>query len=188
MVWVTYDDAESEAIKEIRALSDRAAAIVAATLVEATIERVLKNSFVQAEDVQAQIFRTSGPLGSFSAKIKMGYLTRLYEVDLYNDLELFKEIRNEFAHRARAKDFNSQRVRDLTRNFKLIDLVAMDPQTGPHEPKHRMMVAVDDADNKRKIPRERYLISAQIFLLAFAMTPVPGPAGVTRISDFRIID
>jgi hypothetical protein len=64
---------------------------------------------------------------------------KLFEADIYRDLEIFKDIRNEFAHRARAKYFRSQRVSDLTKNFRLIEAVVVDGKSVPIE-KHRMQL------------------------------------------------
>jgi DNA-binding MltR family transcriptional regulator len=124
---------------------------------------------VQDEHVRREMFRTSGPLGSFSARINIACLMNLYEADIYTDLEIFKDVRNKFAHRARAKDFGAQRVGDLTKNLKLIELVLVDDTDRPHEPKHRMQLRTFGAEGKKKDPRQRYLISSQIFLLALSI-------------------
>lgn len=106
---------------EIETASDRAAAIVAAACVEESLESVLTVHFERNETLLREIFRSTGPLGSFSAKISMGYLMRIYPKIVLKELDTIKEIRNAFAHRVPTQTFSTQRVRDLANNLSLFE-------------------------------------------------------------------
>lgn len=71
MGWMLFNDDETEAVRELFKSSDRAAAIMAATIVETRLTAAIKHRFNPHVAVQNEMFRSSGPLGSFSAKIKL---------------------------------------------------------------------------------------------------------------------
>jgi hypothetical protein len=104
---------------EIESGSDRAAGIVAAACVEDQLAGAIQSKMEYDEVIIREMFRSSGPLGSFSAKINLGYLMRLYGKDTKNELDTIKEIRNSFAHRPHTKDFEVQRLRDLSSNLSM---------------------------------------------------------------------
>jgi DNA-binding MltR family transcriptional regulator len=105
------------AFEDIENSSDRAAAIVAAAFLEDHLAIALKRHFHQDEKILNETFRSSGPLGSFSAKINMAFLVGLCSKEACKELHTIKDIRNEFAHKGLTRDFNSQRVRDLANNL-----------------------------------------------------------------------
>jgi hypothetical protein len=104
---------------EIQSGSDRAAAIVAAACVEDQLGEALRVVMEKDETVIRDMFRSSGPLGSFSAKISLGYLLGLYEKDMKKEIDTIKEIRNVFAHRRETTGFDAQRARDLANNLSI---------------------------------------------------------------------
>jgi hypothetical protein len=81
--WISKDEAEKEALmaafEDIENSSDRAAAIVAAAFLEDHLAIALKRHFHQDEKILNETFRSSGPLGSFSAKINMAFLVGLMQ-------------------------------------------------------------------------------------------------------------
>lgn len=128
MHWVIRDeDKPSESILALEALekdSDRGAAIVAASYVEELLENKIKlllRSDGDARNELTEIFRSSGALGSFSAKIKMGFLLRLYEKICSKELDTIKNIRNEFAHSVNHLNFETDRIFDKIKNLRLIE-------------------------------------------------------------------
>jgi mannitol operon repressor len=97
--------------------SDRATAVVAASLLDDTI-RSLILSCAKTRVVAEKLLGTTAPLGTFSARIDaahaFGFLTDAQATDLH----ILRRIRNEFAHRLRLLTFGSQKIADLTRNLK----------------------------------------------------------------------
>lgn len=180
MSWMLFNDEESDAVRELYKSSDRAAAIMAATIVENRLTAAIKHRFNPHIAVQKEMFRSSGPLGSFSAKIKLAYLMGLCSDEAYNDLEIMKEIRNRFAHRLDVKDFNSQRIADWCKNFKLIELMVF--EVGTQNPvitrKPGDWFTVEDRDEKMKNPKWRYLLTAMAFSGSLG---TPRPYGLPNI-------
>jgi hypothetical protein len=74
MAWVYLNqpqsDACQQAIHEIETGSDRAAAVVAGSFVEEHLGAAIKSRLIVSnEQITHEMFRTAGPLGSFSSKI-----------------------------------------------------------------------------------------------------------------------
>src|SRR5437870_4238944 len=105
MVWLSGSDDESKAIAALENDSDRAASIVAATIVEGRLERAIKCRLHPRKSETEEFFRPSGPLGSFAIKIKLAYLMGIFGDQAYRDLITLKEIRNSFAHHLDILDF-----------------------------------------------------------------------------------
>lgn len=87
-MWIIYNDEEREAIHDLHTASDRAAAILGGTLLENRLEMAIQLRMAEDKEVLTQLFRTSGPLGSFSAKIDLGYLMKMYGKEARHDLVL----------------------------------------------------------------------------------------------------
>jgi len=123
-VWVYLDKEGSEifsqVIKEITmARSERAAAIVAGTLVEDHLTTVLKRHLIDNPKKVRELFDVTGPLGAFGTKIDLGYLLGLYSEAAWKELDTIKRIRNEFAHKMEANSFQRQKISGLSDNLKL---------------------------------------------------------------------
>jgi hypothetical protein len=69
----------------------------------------------------SRLFRGSGPLGNFGAKIDLGFLMGLYGREKRDDLHTIREIRNAFAHKTKTITFNSTEPKTLCK--KLFTLV-----------------------------------------------------------------
>jgi DNA-binding MltR family transcriptional regulator len=171
-----------QTLVELAQDSDRAAGIVGAVLVDDALTVLLKSRLQRDEDLIKDIFRASGPLGSFNTKITMGFLMGLYSKDAWKELNTIKEIRNQFAHHI-ARSFAFERIRDLAKNLSLAEEVEFhvrmevtgaawlntkppaDMPTTPLLPP----ISPDKLD-----PRERYLRSCQFYSAAFfAMAESP---------------
>jgi hypothetical protein len=106
------NDALAQAFVDIESSPDRAVGIVAAAFVEDRIAEAIKSRLHQDTALLDDTFRSSGPLGSFAAKIDMAFLMGLYSKDTWKDLGAIRKIRNEFAHNVLADSFEAGRVRD----------------------------------------------------------------------------
>ena len=74
-----------------------------------------------AKKVRSHMFQPEGPLGTFGAQIDMAYLIGLLSEKGHEDLLTFKKVRNLFAHYAEHNTFDTERIRALCKNFRLID-------------------------------------------------------------------
>jgi DNA-binding MltR family transcriptional regulator len=79
--------------------SDREAVIVGCAMVEKGLEAALLRAFVELSKTERQaLFEGTGPLASFSAKIKIANAIGTIGDDARNDLDRIRDVRNAFAH------------------------------------------------------------------------------------------
>lgn len=125
MAWKPHPDLQqlTRVEKELKAESDRGAAIMACTMIDWAFERMLKNFLVQAA-VTNELFEFNGALGPLSNRIKISYSIGLINKDECNEYNLLRKIRNEFAHKFEVKfSFNDKKVKSLCTNLSFKDPV-----------------------------------------------------------------
>jgi hypothetical protein len=162
----------SEAIAELTDSPDRSAAIVASALVDDHLTTVLIGSLHNDPEIMGQMFRGSGPLASFSAKIKLAFLVGLLSQRACNDLHTIRRIRNTFAHELGELSFKSQSVAALAMNLTLPDwynvgVQIQNPRTGKPVGLSLYEKERDDVSD----PRTRFLVTCKLFLSIFTLTP-----------------
>ena len=97
-------------IAEIEGESHRAAAIVAATLLEATLEDcVVARLRPMSNTHRERLLGGESDFARFSAKIELGFSLGLYGQKTRTDLHYIRKIRNEFAHYA-DRSFDHPRI------------------------------------------------------------------------------
>lgn len=191
MVWILNSDEEVAAIKELNSISDRAAAIVGAAILEGKLEAALKTLlFDHPRNSQSSIhddmFRMSGPLGSFSSKINLGFMLGIYAADSWRDMDYIREIRNSFAHRLEAKDFKTKRITDLCANLTGFEKYLAPYGSAPSEPPPHMKIYEKELSEQLADPRRRYILCIRTYVAALtgafmfgANTKVRLPSGQT---------
>lgn len=85
-------------VEEMNLQTDRGVAIVGATWIEEAISESLASVLPQASKSWERLFRTDGPLSSFSAKIDLLHLLGLISEHVRTDMHRLREVRNKFAH------------------------------------------------------------------------------------------
>ncbi|MHC4455365.1 MAG: MltR family transcriptional regulator [Planctomycetota bacterium] len=118
---VTEDDRNTRRNELFDALSresDRGLVLVSAAFLDESLEDVLCSKFSMAhkkpKSVIEPLFNTFGPLSTFSAKIKISYAMDPIKKWTYQDLEILRKLRNEFAHSIKPAVFDSPGVVRLT--------------------------------------------------------------------------
>lgn len=107
---------------EIGKVNDRAAAILATALLENVLEDLLLAKFAPlSKSERLALFEGEGPLGSFSAKIKMCHALSLITTNARADLMRVKNIRNVFAHATGMITFQTPEVGDACSKLTGID-------------------------------------------------------------------
>jgi DNA-binding MltR family transcriptional regulator len=119
MEWVHVSKDVESALREIETDSDRAAAIVAATLVDEHLTLALRHSLHQNKSIANEMFSNSGPLGSFASKINLAFLIGIFSIKCHKELNTIKRIRNLFAHNLTISGCESEQVNDLVKNLVL---------------------------------------------------------------------
>jgi hypothetical protein len=91
--------------------SDRALAIVAASVVEELLLGLLRGRLVPNDSSQDTLFDgPNAPLGTFSAKIDLAYRVGAISHRLARDCHLIRKIRNRFAHELEGGSFETAGV------------------------------------------------------------------------------
>ena len=91
--------------------------MVAAAWLDDALEACIRAAFRPDQGMADELFRPDGPLGSFSARIKLAYLLDLIEPTARKDLDCIRRIRNDFAHGRGDLRFTTPSVRDRCRQL-----------------------------------------------------------------------
>lgn len=177
-----------EVMKEIMEGSDRVVAIVGGALVEEVLARLLREFLRQDEKVLDQAFGFSKPIGTFSAKVDLGYLLGVYGKEVHQDLHCLRRIRNEFAHKLNTT-FKTQKLADLAKNLYLVERYSEDfdhPRKVPPNPRPENLmelpswIGLRDRDQVLEDPRDRFIGEIQ------ALTWALSAAGQRRVPIGRL--
>lgn len=162
MVWTVQNIRQSQAIQEIEdAESDRVVAIVAGAFVEERLRfaleyRLREGAKRDGSTPKSKMFELNGPLGSFAAKIDMGFLLYMYGEPTLDTLHAICKIRNRFAH-------------ELLTGFDVVDKVLQKqlPKLKLHEGLTHYPVPVGPEDMEIEPidgPRRQFLVNVKIVL------------------------
>jgi hypothetical protein len=108
LTWKGKLDSMARALRE----DDREAALKSGSLVEVSLEHAIKARIIRLRkpELKSLFEGPQSPLGTFSAKIWIGYALGLYGAKAKHDLDAIKDIRNAFAHSPHHLDFRSRRI------------------------------------------------------------------------------
>jgi hypothetical protein len=112
MSWFLLDDRRyRHAIKEIPRQRDRGAGLIATSILEEHLMAAIKARLDKNDDIHNKVFKGSGSLASFHAKIDLGLLLGIYSPSVHTFLHEIRALRNDFAHNPLPVSFRSQRAR-----------------------------------------------------------------------------
>ena len=104
--------------------SDYAIAIVGASLIERALEVAILSRFVpMSKTDRGRLFEFEQPLGSFSARIRIGAALGLYGSFTCADLQTIKYVRNQFAHSPTLRKFSDDSIANACVQFKILDYI-----------------------------------------------------------------
>ena len=112
---------EVEFFNEQHKLDDRIIGLVIPSLIESRLNQIIQDCWHDTSngDLLGELFRDGGALGSFQTCAQVGFAIGLYDEGIFTDLKLIVKIRNAFAHRVGARNFETQPICDFTRNLSL---------------------------------------------------------------------
>ena len=119
MTWTIQGPDDEAILREIYQDSDRAAAIIAAAYLEDRLRDALRARLVTDEKIESQLFRGSGALAAHGTRVKLGYLLGLYDEKAMKLLNTIAKIRNQSAHSAAPKTFESDSIHDLCKTLDI---------------------------------------------------------------------
>lgn len=163
MSWLMEDPSYTKVIAEIESQTDRAAALIASSLLEDRLLKLIKSSAVGHIAIENKMFKGSGPLASFSAKIDLGFILGLFDAEVHKRQHTIREIRNEFAHNIQPVQFTSQRVVDLCANLA-------PSQTTLERSKHPKIASdpyIQKILKPTTSPREQFMNAIKLLLFSF---------------------
>lgn len=85
-------------VDELNEQTDRGVAIVGAAWVEESVAASLEDVLPKKSKGKERLFRTDGPISTFSAKIDFLHMLGLISEHIRCDMHRLREIRNTFAH------------------------------------------------------------------------------------------
>src|SRR5260370_33001264 len=156
MIWA-IDEPHEQAMEEVISGPDRVVAIVTAALVEDRLDTLVHARLRKRDEVGGEMFRSNGPLGTFSTKIDLAFLIGIYSDRTRKDLHAIRKIRNEFAHELLTLDFEHGRVRDLATNLTIKDRFTV-TLTSPDNKFKMQMGEPEDAERGLTV-REHFVVS-----------------------------
>ena len=133
--------------------TDRGAALMACAYLDNQLAELLKVRFVQVESLTKTLIDSpGGPLGSFSVRIDVAYLSGVIPKSAHRDLHLLRKIRNEFAHNPTAITFQDPQ---LASRAKELEFDVLRPAASPRKKFDRAVMWLLDmiAMHRRNLPR-----------------------------------
>ena len=108
---------------EVYGINERASTIIFGSIVENSLTMLLTNILRQEmkRDQRKRLFDERGPLGTFSAKIILAYAIKLIGPATFNDLDIIRTIRNEFAHSRKQFGFDTPELADVSAHLQTPD-------------------------------------------------------------------
>ncbi len=98
--------------------NERAVAIVGVSFLDLLLEHILREFFLDDEKEVEKLFKhDQGPLGTFSAKIKLSFCLGLIPKPIKDDLQLAAKIRNRFAHNLKTS-FEEDEIRGWCKSLQ----------------------------------------------------------------------
>jgi hypothetical protein len=113
--------------------NDRGAALMLAANVELALTSIVRRTLVIKKGEDKRLFRFEAPLGSFEAKIRIGYALDIFGPETKSNLDLIKALRNVFAHAVIPLGFNTPQVKDVCDLLVMPDILpprAINSKTG----------------------------------------------------------
>lgn len=113
--------------RELDAQSDRGFTIVACARLDETLIDLIRLFLVGAgrlnRDVEEKFFGGNSLITNFAAKTVFAFALGLISEKTYRDLQILREIRNEFAHFSESVSFDTPSVRDRCRELSWSSLI-----------------------------------------------------------------
>lgn len=172
MTWIYQRDEDAAAIEDLERQPDRGAALVAGAFLEERLLVALKARLHHlTQKLEGEMFKRSGPLATFAAKIDLGLLIGMYDPVMHANLHHIRKIRNEFAHKFVPITFKTQNVAAMCSNIKLpksLEAYVRYELDGKQFTTPRFFV--EHADD----PRTRFMAGVKIGLLLITVEAISG--------------
>lgn len=164
VTWFVSSDAHRIALEEIeQTKSDRATAVVAATLLENDLRNAIEARLLRNPNLINKLFKPSGPLGPFQTKADLGLLLGVFDAELHADVTDIISVRNLFAHNIKPLKFASKDISKLCNGLRIIsrDQYPQIPGRGlPDEIRSPPRI------DPKASARDRFILAIKLILIA----------------------
>jgi DNA-binding MltR family transcriptional regulator len=116
----------------VKGESDRGLVLINATILDELLKQYLLAHLVEHKDIEKLFNGVSAPLGTFSARILFSFAVGLLPEDEYRELNLIRNIRNEFAHSVEVS-FRTPSVVSRCQSLMHSGKIVGEPLFGPRE-------------------------------------------------------
>lgn len=99
--------------------TDRGCALLAASLLDNELEKLLSKFFVNNNKIQKKLFSVNGPLGTLSSKIDLSFALGFVSKRDLNRLHTIREIRNDFGHSFKNLNFTDIKISQKIKSMAL---------------------------------------------------------------------
>ena len=106
------------AVSEIHKGSDRVAAIMGGTVVDAALTAAIMSKLDDPSDAAKLFDDLRGPFSNFYSRILAGKVLGLFDADTADELHRIRQIRNVFAHSMASLDFTSAQIAEKCANLR----------------------------------------------------------------------
>ncbi|WIO74751.1 hypothetical protein QP938_02270 [Porticoccaceae bacterium LTM1] len=104
--------------KALKKESVRGSVVMASAVIEDILEELLKNRLELCCEEHDPLFDgANAPIGNMSSKIELSFRTGCIGPKLRKSFHILRKLRNDFAHLSHDIDFETQSVKDRTRNL-----------------------------------------------------------------------
>ena len=165
-----------------RAETDRACAVLGAALLDARLESLYER---RLRDSREELLSSNGPLGAFSARIRVARALAWISEDVRYDLDQIRSIRNEFAHNFDHElSFATQSIADRCRTLRVAKVLIEANEEAASTPHRNLSAAVIRAMGAiLHPPRHRFEVTVE--MLAQHIDELPGDQSEYNSPDLR---
>ena len=112
-----YVDELNSLLESLHEHDERSLILNLAAFAEDTLEQLLLNYLREPKQAKELVTGFNAPLGTFSARIRAAFVLGLMDRDDYLTLDLFRKIRNKFAHNWSGVSLDREDIASLINNF-----------------------------------------------------------------------
>lgn len=105
--------------KNITLETDRGLVLMSVAYIDERLSVLLEKYFVDDKSIIQTLFDATGPLGTFSSKLKLAYGIGLLPKNVYTDCNKIRKIRNSFAHISKPISFEDEPIKSQTHSLIL---------------------------------------------------------------------
>lgn len=115
------DDEYDDAVREMHEGSDRVAGILGCALVENALQAAVEASLVDVFSVPALFADQNAPFNSFKQRILAGRAMGLFTAPAANDMDIIRDVRNQFAHALLSLSFENEHLQKARNGLRLYE-------------------------------------------------------------------